>query len=42
MQLTGDVVEDLEREHKPSTLNFTAIKPAGANVVENKKVQIAL
>ncbi len=42
MQLTGDIAEDLAREHKPSTFNFTAIKPAGKNVVENKKVQIAL
>ena len=42
MQLTGDIAEDLAREHKPSTLNFTAIKPAGLNVVENKKVQITL
>jgi hypothetical protein len=42
MQLTGDISEDLAREHKPSTLNFTAIKPAGQNVIENKKVQIAL
>ena len=42
MQLTGDIAEDLAKEHKPSTLNFTAVKPAGKNVVENKKVQIAI
>ncbi len=41
MQLKGDIDENLAREHKPMTLNFTAIKPAGKNVIENKKVKIS-
>jgi len=41
-QLTGDIDEDLAKEHKPTVLNFTAIKPAGSKVVMNKKTEIPL
>lgn len=41
-QLTGNIDENLAKEHSPSTLSFTAVKPAGANVVMNKKSEIPL
>lgn len=41
-QLTGDIDENLAKQHAPSTLNFTAIKPAGTKVVMNKKTEIPL
>jgi len=41
-QLTGNIDENLKKQHDPSTLNFTAIKPAGVNVVMNKKTEIPL
>lgn len=42
VQLSGNIDENLAKEHTPSTLNFTAIKPAGVNVVMNKKTEIPL
>lgn len=41
-QLTGNIDENLARQHAASTLDFTAIKPAGTNVVMNKKTEIPL
>lgn len=41
-QLTGNIDENLARQHAPSTLNFQAIKPAGTKVVMNKKTEIPL
>lgn len=41
-QLTGNIDENLARQHAPSTLNFAAIKPAGTKVVMNKKTEIPL
>lgn len=41
-QLTGDIDENLARQHAPTTLNFTAIKPIGSKVVMNKKTEIPL
>lgn len=41
-QLTGNINEDLAKEHKPTTLEFKAIKPAGTKVVMNKKTEIPL
>ncbi|MDR7856080.1 hypothetical protein [Tissierella sp.] len=41
-QLTGSIDENLAKQHAPSTLNFAAIKPAGVNVVMNKKTEIPL
>lgn len=41
-QLTGDIDENLAKQHSPTTLNFTAIKPAGTKVVMNKKTEIPL
>lgn len=41
-QLTGNIDENLNKQHAASTLNFTAIKPAGVNVVMNKKTEIPL
>lgn len=41
-QLTGDIDENLAKQHAASTLNFTAIKPAGTKVVMNKKTEIPL
>lgn len=42
MQYTGSFDETLKREHSPETLLFTTIRPDGDDVVENKKVEIAL
>lgn len=41
-QLSGNLDENLNKQHAPSTLNFTAIKPAGSKVVMNKKAEIPL
>jgi len=41
-QLSGNLDENLNKQHAPSTLNFTAIKPAGTKVVNNKKTEIPL
>ncbi|HHX60996.1 MAG TPA: hypothetical protein GX707_09845 [Epulopiscium sp.] len=41
-QLTGDIDENLAKQHAATTLNFTAIKPAGTKVVMNKKTEIPL
>lgn len=41
-QLTGNIDENLAKQHAPSTLNFQAIKPAGSKVVMNKKTEIPL
>ena len=41
-QLSGNIDENLAKEHTPSTLDFTTIKPAGVNVVMNKKTEIPL
>lgn len=41
-QLTGDIDENLAKQHAASTLNFTATKPAGTKVVMNKKTEIPL
>lgn len=41
-QLTGDIDENLAKQHAASTINFTAIKPAGTKVVMNKKAEIPL
>lgn len=40
MQFTGSYDETLKREHSPETLNFTAVRPNGVDVAENKKVEI--
>ena len=42
MQYTGSFDETLKREHSPETLPFTAVRPEGQDVADNKKVQIAL
>jgi len=42
MTLTGNIDENLARQHAPTTLNFNAIKPLGSNVVRNKKTSIPL
>lgn len=41
-QLTGDIDENLARQHAPTTLNFTAIEPIGSQVVVNRKTEIPL
>lgn len=41
-QLTGDIDENLARQHAPTTLNFTAIEPVGSKVVKNRKTEIPL
>lgn len=41
-QLSGNLDENLAKQHAPTTLNFTAIKPAGSKVVMNKKTEIPL
>jgi len=41
MQYTGSFDETLKREHSPETLAFTAVRPDGVDVAENKKVEIA-
>ena len=40
--LTGNVDENLARQHVATTLNFNAIKPNGTKVVRNKKTEIPL
>ena len=40
--LTGNVDENLARQHAPTTLNFNATKPNGTKVVRNKKTEIPL
>ena len=42
MTLTGNIDENLARQHAPTTLNFNAIKPLGSKVVRNKKTSIPL
>lgn len=41
-QLTGNIDENLAKQHAATVLNFTAIKPAGTKVVMNKKAEIPL
>lgn len=41
-QLSGNLDENLNKQHAPTTISFTAIKPAGRNVVSNKKAEIPL
>lgn len=41
-QLTGNLDENLAKQHAPTTINFQAIKPAGTKVVMNKKTEIPL
>lgn len=41
-QLSGNLDENLKKQHEPTTLTFTAIKPAGSKVVMNKKTEIPL
>lgn len=41
-QLTGNIDENLAKQHAASTLSFQAIKPAGTKVVMNKKTEIPL
>lgn len=40
--LTGNVDENLARQHAPTTLNFAAVKPVGTKIVRNKKTEIPL
>ncbi len=41
-QLTGDIDENLARQHESTMLNFLAIKPVGTKVINNKKTEIPL
>lgn len=41
-QLTGDIDENLARQHEASMFNFMAIEPIGTKVVNNKKTEIPL
>ena len=40
--LTGNIDENLAKQHAATTLNFAAIKPNGTKVVRNKKTEIPL
>lgn len=40
--LTGNIDENLARQHVATNLNFNAIKPAGSKVVRNKRTEIPL
>lgn len=42
MSLTGNIDENLAKQHAPTTLAFNAVKPAGSKVVKNKKTEIPL
>lgn len=42
MTLSGNIDENLARQHAPTTLTFNAIKPLGSKVVRNKKTEIPL
>lgn len=42
MQFTGSMDETFKREHSPETLPFTAVRPDGEDVAENKKVEVPL
>ena len=41
-QLSGNLDENLAKQHAPTTLNFSAVKPNGTKVVMNKKTEIPL
>jgi len=41
-QLTGNIDENLAKQHQATTLNFVTVKPAGSDVVINKKTEIPL
>lgn len=40
--LTGNIDENLARQHVATTLNFSTVKPVGTKVVDNKKTEIPL
>jgi len=40
--ISGNIDENLARQHAPTTLNFSAVKPVGTKIVNNKKTEIPL